>query len=83
MTTEQKLDTLLKDVEKIKGYLENDASTNTQGLVESHRDAKRRLYALEQREKVRNAKQSVWAIVGGFLGGIALWLIKAIIGKEI
>lgn len=83
MNTEQKLDRLLKDVEKIKGYLENDTSTNTLGLVESHREIKRKVYAIEQRESVRKGKLSVWATIAGAIGAFLIWMLQELLGKKL
>lgn len=60
---------------KLESYLYNDDDTGKDGVVKSVDKLNRRVYDLEENDKIAKAKAATWGIVGG---GVLAGLIKAI-----
>lgn len=70
----------IEDIEqrtgKIESYLYNDEHTDTEGIVKRVRRHDQRLGKLEEVEKIKNAKLSVWGMIGGAVLIVAIEIIK-------
>lgn len=64
---ETKLDNLEKTLDKVLHYLNSDPLTKRKGLVEEIDELKQTLSNLLTREKVYQAKASVWGMVGALV----------------
>lgn len=78
MNIEEKLDKLVHDVERIKGYLESDSKTNTKGIVETVRDNSIKIHQLKQNEQIRKTKIAAYSVVAGGLFWGAVFIIKEV-----
>lgn len=87
MTSEERkeingrFDSLEKQINRILGILENDESIGEDGLVSKVRSIKKALKELLVREQVYKAKATVWGILGGAIGTVALWIGKVLLSK--
>lgn len=75
MNQEQLLNEINKRLMKIESYLYNDDETGKDGVVRKLDKVDRRVYLLEEKDKIEKAKSATWGIVGG---GLLAALIKGI-----
>ena len=61
---------------KIESYLYNDEDTGKDGVVKSVDRLHRRVYDLEEKEKIAKAKAATWGLVGGGLLAAAVKLVE-------
>lgn len=65
MNQEQLLNEINKRLMKIESYLYNDEETGKDGVVKSLDNLYRRVYLLEEKDKIAKAKSATWGIIGG------------------
>lgn len=75
MTQEDLLQEINNRLRKIESYLYNDEETGKDGVVRSLDKLYRRVYLLEEKDKIAKAKSATWGIVGG---GLLAAVIKGI-----
>jgi len=61
---------------KIESYLYNDSDTDSDGIVKTVRKHNERIKTLEDKEKVKDAKMSVWGMIGGALIMVLIEIIR-------
>lgn len=62
---EAKLNSIEQKLTKIEYYLYDDDSTDSAGIVKKVRSLDNKVQKLEEKDKIKEAKLSVWGIVGG------------------
>lgn len=61
---------------KIESYLYNDSNTDKDGIVKLVERHDKRLDIIEEKDKIKDAKMSVWGMVGGAVIMVAIEIIK-------
>ena len=73
---DQELLTEIRDrLRKIESYLYNDEDTGKDGIVKSFERLHRRVYELEEKDKIAKAKAGTWGVIGG---GVLVGALKLI-----
>lgn len=63
---DQELLTEIRDrLRKIESYLYNDEDTGKDGIVKAFDRLHKRVYDLEEKDKIGKAKASTWGVIGG------------------
>lgn len=82
--SEDQVETLKRDIQKILSYLHNDEDAGKKGLVADFADHKQKvndfIVKYESDQAVKKAKISTWGMVGGGVVAFILWVGKLVTG---
>lgn len=63
---------LVKNVDRILFYMEDDPATNKKGLISRFESLEVRVSSMETLDKIKKGKKSVWVLIGSGITAILL-----------